>query len=114
MMRLRRPRIDNRPGGAATELALLCPFLAFMMVVAIDYCRVFHLTQTVESSAQNAALYAAGVSSADPDTFTSQLAAAQQVALDEGSRLSPPLAASNVSVSVKNNIATATVSYQFV
>ena len=117
-MRFRPATTERRPGAgrrgvAATELALLCPFLAFMMVVAIDYCRVFHLTQTVESSAQNAALYAAGVSSADPDTFTSQLAAAQQVALDEGSRLSPPLSASNVSVSVKNNIATATVTYQF-
>jgi Flp pilus assembly protein TadG len=94
-------------------MALLCPFLAFMMVVAIDYCRVFHLTQTVESSAQNAALYAAGVSTSDPDNFASQMAAAQQAALDEGSRLSPPLTAANVSVSVNNNIATATVTHTF-
>ena len=108
---VRRPNL--RPGVAATEMALLCPFLAFMMVVAIDYCRVFHLTQTVESSAQNAALYAAGVSTSDPDTFKTQLAAAQQAALDEGSRLSPALTAANVSVSVSNNVATATVTHTF-
>jgi uncharacterized membrane protein YgcG len=84
-----------------------------MLVVAIDYCRVFHLTQTVETSAQNAALYAAGVSSPDPDNYQTQIAAAQQAALDEGSRLSPPLTASNVSVSVNNNVATATVTYSF-
>jgi Flp pilus assembly protein TadG len=94
-------------------MALLCPFLAFMMVVAIDYCRVFHLTQTVESAAQNAALYAAGVSTPDPDTFATQIAAAQQVALDEGSLLSPALTAANVTVTVNNNIATATVTYTF-
>src|SRR5262245_55958183 len=47
----------SRPATAAVELALVVPFLAFMFIVAIDFCRIFYFTQVVTTGARNGALY---------------------------------------------------------
>jgi Flp pilus assembly protein TadG len=96
-----------------TEMALLVPLLGLLFVGAVDFCRVFHLTQTLDDCAQNAALYAAGAAARNPNGFASAQDAATQAALDEGSRLSPPLTTGNVSVSITSSSATATVTYSF-
>ena len=103
----------NRPAVAATELALLLPFLGFLFVVAADYCRVFHLTQTLDDCAQNAVMYASGAADPNPANFASVTDAAQQAALDEGSRLSPALAINNVQVNLTSSTATVTITYTF-
>jgi Flp pilus assembly protein TadG len=55
----REPRRGpGRRAVAAVELALLLPFLMFVFLVAIDYCRVFYLTQVVDNCARNGAVYA--------------------------------------------------------
>jgi Flp pilus assembly protein TadG len=57
-MRLRQSSTDTgRHGGSAVEFAVLLPFLAFMVVVAVDFARVFRHTQIVTNCARNGALY---------------------------------------------------------
>ena len=53
-----RPRPTIRPGVAATELALLLPFLCFLFVVAVDFSRIFYYDLTVANCARNGGLYA--------------------------------------------------------
>jgi len=58
MTRVHRPR----RGLAAVETALVLPFLAFMFVIAVDFCRVFYFSQVVTTAVRNGALYVS-----DPD-----------------------------------------------
>jgi len=112
-MRIRvknRPRL-GRPGVAATELAIWLPFLVLMFAVAVDFCRVYFTSQTVQNCAFAGAMYASGVSSADPATASSD--AAVQAALAEGTSLSPALDASNVTVSSSANNVIVAVTYDF-
>ena len=39
----------GRPGVAATELAIWLPFLVLMFAVAVDFCRIYFTTQTVQN-----------------------------------------------------------------
>ena len=54
----------RRPGVAATELAVLLPFIAFMFVIAVDWARVFYYSIAVRNCARNGALYMAQQQSA--------------------------------------------------
>jgi Flp pilus assembly protein TadG len=54
----RKPPPRAREGAATVELALLLPFLCFLMVIAIDYARVFYFAVTVQNCARNGAYYA--------------------------------------------------------
>lgn len=53
---LRRVQVPRRPGAAVAELAVLLPFLVLLFFVAVDYCRIFYFTLTVENCARNGAL----------------------------------------------------------
>jgi Flp pilus assembly protein TadG len=46
-----------RRAAAAVEMAIVVPFLAFMFLVAVDFCRIFYYTQAVTTGARNGALY---------------------------------------------------------
>jgi len=46
-----------RRGVAAVEFAVLLPFLCFVFVVTVDFCRVFYYSITVSNCARNGALY---------------------------------------------------------
>jgi hypothetical protein len=48
----------RRPAAAVTELALLLPFLAFLFLAAVDFCRIFYFALTVENCARNGAIWA--------------------------------------------------------
>jgi Flp pilus assembly protein TadG len=98
-------------GAAATELALVLPFLAVMCAVAVDYCRIFFLTQTVQNCAWVGAMYASGTST-NPNA-ASPTAAAQQAAVAEASTLNPALDPNNVTVSFQGNQAIVNVQYSF-
>jgi Flp pilus assembly protein TadG len=93
------------------EMAILLPFLAFLFLVALDFCRAFYTTQTVQNCASAAALYASGTARVASGTTTEQ--AAKQAAVAEGTLLNPPLSADNVAVSMDGNRATVTVTYNF-
>jgi Flp pilus assembly protein TadG len=101
----------GRPGVAATELAIWLPFLVLMFAVAVDFCRIYFTTQTVQNCACAGAMYASGVSSSDPATSPSD--AAIQAAVAEGTTLSPALDASNVTVAASGSNVVVTVTYDF-
>jgi Flp pilus assembly protein TadG len=101
----------RRIGAAAVELALALPFLMFMFAVALDYCRIFFVTQTVQNCAWVGAMYASGTST-NPNAV-SPTAAAQQAAVAEATNLNPALDSSSVAVSYQGNVAVVTVQYQF-
>src|SRR4029077_7450318 len=95
LVRTEKKRFIIRPGVAATELAIWLPFLVLLFAVAVDFCRIYFTTQTVQNCAQAGAMYASGVSPIDTTTTTAS-AAAVQAAVAEGTSLSPALQPSNV------------------
>jgi Flp pilus assembly protein TadG len=47
----------QRKGVAAVELAVLLPFLCFLLIVAVDFARIFYFSLTVTNCARNGAQY---------------------------------------------------------
>jgi Flp pilus assembly protein TadG len=101
----------KRPGVAAAELAILLPFLSFLLVVAVDYCRIFYYTQTLHNCAYSGALYASGT--AQTSSTVTSTAAATQAAVAEGTTMNPPLQPKNVAVSFNQQTTTVTVQYEY-
>ena len=101
-----------RPGVAATELAIWLPFLVLLFAVAVDFCRVYFATQTVQNCAAAGATYASGVSTADP-AKTSVSDAVVQAVLAEGVSLNPPLQQANVATTTTGNSVQVSVTYDF-
>jgi Flp pilus assembly protein TadG len=56
-MRFRANSKQGRRGAAVVEMALIAPVLVFLLLVAIDYCRIFYFTQIVSNCARNGGLY---------------------------------------------------------
>jgi Flp pilus assembly protein TadG len=48
----------RRRAAATAELAVCLPFMIFVLMVGIDYCRIFYYTITMENAARAGALYA--------------------------------------------------------
>jgi Flp pilus assembly protein TadG len=109
---LLRPTRSIRQGVAASELAIWLPFLALMFAVAVDFCRIYHATQTVQNCANAGAMYASGVCTADGANVSAS-DAITQAAVAEGTSLNPPLQAASVATSVTGNSVQVTVSYDF-
>jgi Flp pilus assembly protein TadG len=103
--------LNRRPGAAVVEMAILLPLVAFLFLVAVDFCRVFNCTQTVRGCAEAGAMYASGNAKADPSVSVTD--AAYLAAQAEGTLLNPPLQPGNVTVKVADGVATVTVSYTF-
>jgi Flp pilus assembly protein TadG len=111
--RLRRQAAAGRRWGvAAAELAILLPFLLFVLALTVDFCRVYYHAQVVQACAEVGAMYASETVKRNPDTTSSDSDAAIQAAVEEGATLQPPLTANNVSVTVTNNLASVTITYQ--
>ncbi len=53
-------RAARRQGGAAAELALMLPVLTFILIVAIDFCRLFYAYNVITNCARNGALWQSG------------------------------------------------------
>ena len=51
-------RGGRRRGGAASELVALAPLLLFILIVAIDFCRLFFAYTIITNVARNGALWA--------------------------------------------------------
>jgi len=112
-------RGGRRRGAAAAELALLAPLLLFILIVAIDFCRLFFDYTIITNAARNGALWAS-----DPyanGTVTpsqSPYATVQDAALADANNLNPALTAANVTSSTGtdgqgNATVSVTVQYQF-
>ncbi len=111
-MRIRSKPWQRRRGAAAAELALWLPFLGLMFVVAIDFCRVFYASQTIQNCAFAGAMYASGASPSNPAVSPSENPVVK-AALAEGVSLNPPLQAEKVTVVTTGGQAQVTVSYDF-
>src|SRR5205823_3881189 len=85
----RRQLAGRRPGVALCEAAIALPFVGFLFIVAVDFCRVFHYTQVLEASAQNGAAYASGTVWRNNASSVTPEDAGKQAAVDEGARLNP-------------------------
>jgi Flp pilus assembly protein TadG len=109
----------RRRGAAATELALWLPFLSLMFAIALDFCRIYYATQTLQACSFAGAMYACGACMPNPTSSSSSQGSSQQqgaaisAAVAEGVSLKPPVSTSNVSVTVANNTAQVSVTYQF-
>jgi Flp pilus assembly protein TadG len=79
---------------AASELALLTPILAFILMAAVDFARLFNSYLTITSCARNGAIYGCLDS-----TYAADTAGIKAAALNDAGSLSPALTASNVTPS---------------
>jgi hypothetical protein len=82
-----------------------------MFVIALDFCRVFHTSQTIQNCALAGAMYASGVSTGKPASPSEDPAVL--AALAEGAALSPPLEAANVAVATSGGKTQVTVTYDY-
>jgi len=102
-------RGGRRRGAAAAELALLAPLLLFILIVAIDFCRLFFDYTIITNAARNGALWASDpyangtVTPSQSPYATVQDAALADANANLGSlivnNLNPPLTAANVTSS---------------
>jgi Flp pilus assembly protein TadG len=92
-------RAELRRGAAAAELAIVAPFLAFILLFAIDFCRLLYAYNTITNAARNGALWAsdplanpaiAGLPSQSP------YSSVQAAALADANNLNPALTTSNI------------------
>jgi hypothetical protein len=91
---------------------VLVPFLALMFTTAIDFGRIYHVTQALEHCAFSGALYASGT--VQTTSAVGPVQAASNAACASGASLDPPLQPQNVTVSVPGTgTATVTVIYDF-
>jgi Flp pilus assembly protein TadG len=105
-----RPTARSRPGTSAVEFAVVLPFLMFMVVVAVDFARVYRNAQVVMSAARNGALYGS-----DNPARAADSAGIQAAALQEAVDLSPsPTVTSTTGTDADGNpYLRVTVSYPF-
>ena len=101
----------TRRGVAAIELAVLLPMLAVLLVIAVDWARIFYFAVTIENCAHNGALYAS-----DPYTIVrSPYANITDAALADAPNLTAqPTVTSKIDVDGQGrSYVDCTVTYQF-
>jgi len=104
-------RGGRRRGGAATELAVWLPLLVFVLIVAIDFCRLFFDYTIITNAARNGALWLSD------SRYQLLYADVQTAALADANNLNPALTAANVTLSTGTvggyQEVRVTVQYQF-
>ncbi len=113
-------RGGRRRGGAATELAVWLPLLVFVLIVAIDFCRLFFSYTIITNAARNGALWASDPYANGTRTSQSPYTTVQDAALADANNLNPALTAANVTSSPTippppptGGLVSVTVQYQF-
>jgi Flp pilus assembly protein TadG len=107
MLRLR----ISRRGAAALELAVVLPVLLFLVLVSLDFARVYQASLILDTAAASGAAHASGTISVPGAPRTSNDAAIDAV-VAEGARLSVALTREQVSVT-RNSVATVHVQYDY-
>ena len=107
-------RGGRRRGGAAAELALVAPLLFFVLIVAIDFSRLFYHYTIITNAARNGALWASDqLTNGTVTPSWSPYATVQDAALADANNLNPPLTAPNVTLWTGPTTVSVTVQYQF-
>ncbi len=91
----------------------MLPFLAFVFAAALDFGRIYHTSQVLETAASTGATYASGTlwvpgmsSQANSDAAIASVIAA-------GADLDPPIDSKQVSVTTVNSRTVLTIEYEF-
>ena len=109
--RLARHGRSPRRGAAVVELALLLPFLVFLLLIAIDYCRLFYYSQVVTNCARNGGVYASDPTTAAMSPYPDLTTAAKA---DASSDIQSQLTVtSQTGTDSSGNYAQVTVTYPF-
>jgi Flp pilus assembly protein TadG len=87
-----------RRAAAAAEIAILGSVLALVMVISIDFARLFLTYLTVTNCAYAGAMYGS-----QDTTHSTNTTGIQSAAVAEGASLSPALASANVSSTTGND-----------
>jgi Flp pilus assembly protein TadG len=106
-----RQRKQRRKGIAAVEMAVVLPLLVLLLLITIDFSRIFYYTAVMRFCARDGALYAC-----QNPTQAADSAGIQNAALLDDSLL--PMGSSNVSSSTGtdangNPTVTCTLTYTF-
>jgi Flp pilus assembly protein TadG len=109
MLRPHQPA--RRRAVAAVELAVVLPFLVFLFLVAVDYCRVFYYSQVITTCARNGALYVSDPQSPVQSPYSSLSAAATADA--DPSYASQITVTSSTGSDTNGNYTIVTVTYPF-
>jgi Flp pilus assembly protein TadG len=91
-------RPSPRRAAAAAEIALLGSVLALVLVITIDFARLFFTYVTITNSAYAGAMYASQGDTATK-TYSTDTSGTQAAAVAEGASLSPALSSGNVTLS---------------
>jgi Flp pilus assembly protein TadG len=78
------PTIRRRRAAATVEFAVLAPLLIFLVVVGVDFARVYYFALTLSNAARNGAVYGSGSPERAQDTTK-----IQSLVLADTSNLSP-------------------------
>ena len=70
LYRPNRQRRTSRGGAAATELGFLLLPLAMLLVLTVDFGRIFYYTSVIEACARNGALWACDVTGQTTSPYT--------------------------------------------
>jgi Flp pilus assembly protein TadG len=112
-------RAESRRGASAAELALLLPVLLFIMLGAIDLCRLFYTYTTITNAARNGAIWASNpYTNGTVSPSQSPYATLQEAAEADANGLEPALTNSDVTQSNGTDgngdpTVSVTVQYQF-
>jgi Flp pilus assembly protein TadG len=101
----------TRLGSAAVELALLLPILGLLLLITVDFARLYYHYSIVTNCARNGALYGGDPTAAQNSPYANLTAAA----LADAANLSPQptVSSANGTDSSGNPYVTVTVVYPF-
>jgi hypothetical protein len=120
---------QTRKAVATVELALLLPFLVFLLLASVDFARIIYYTIVIDNCCHNAAIFGSQTYDNQNQQWignaqywqgpNTQMISTEQAAADvDGTNLSPALNSANVSVSAGtdsngNPVNNVTISYVF-
>jgi Flp pilus assembly protein TadG len=104
-------RSRSRSGAAAAELALLLPFICFLLVLAIDFGRIFFPSLTMSGCARNGAFHDSDpvLAAESPWANSSQAATADSQSLTQ----QPTVTTSSGTASDGSPLASVQINYTF-
>ncbi len=109
-----RRRSLRRDGTAIVELAVLLPFMVFVLLVGTDWCRIYYAAHTLDDCARSGAFAASGIGYQERNLSTSERTSrAMTEILKDAANLNPPIDAADVSVVTAGSSVTVTVNYKF-
>ncbi|MGO8746486.1 MAG: TadE/TadG family type IV pilus assembly protein [Thermoguttaceae bacterium] len=109
-MSRRRRSSSNDRGAAAVEFAIVAPVLALLLVIALDYARVFYDTVTLWNCARQGGLYMSNLNPTAQSPYANVTAAAQA---DSGNLSTQPTVTSSTGTLSGLNSATVTTTWSF-